>query len=96
VLPKGIILSSVLPVNNFTAGDCSGIEGCDAKTQNVYAINGVSLPFGEASYTTIRAVLKVESPGSLLGVAPLAIKSIWVIADYDYALQKAKTITVRG
>jgi hypothetical protein len=96
VLPKGIVLSSVLPVNNFVAGDCSGIEGCDAKTQNVYFINGISLPFGEASYTTIRAMLKVESPGSLLGVAPLAIKSIWAIADYDYTLQKAKTITVRG
>ena len=96
VLPKGIVLSSILPVTSFMAGDCSGIEGCDAKTQNVYIINGVSLPFEEASYTTIRALLKVESPGSLLGVAPLAIKSVWAIADYDYTLQKAKTITVRG
>ncbi len=96
VLPKGIVLDSILPVNKFTAGDCLEIEGCDAKAQNVYVINGISLPFEEASYTTIRALLKVESPGSLLGVAPLSIKSIWAIADYDYTLQKAKTITVRG
>ena len=99
VLPKGIQIEKdgVLPQGaQFVSSNCFGIVGCDDKIQNVYQITGIALPRAEVSYTTIRIMLKVVSPGDLLGVSPLAIKSIWAIAGYDYRLEKAKTISIRG